>query len=274
MAHAPVFAAGPETELVGVWGRDRASATKLAERHGTSPVTSLDELIDRSEVVTFAVPPVVQADLALKAVAAGRAVVLEKPIAGDLAGAQKLADAVSEAGVVSMVALSWRYADAVKKFVAAAGDFAPAGGRGWFVSGALLGGPFATPWRLAEGALPDLGPHLLDLMDATLGPVTAIRAHGDSLRWVGLLLEHQSGAVSEASMSASVPIQTGRSGVELYGAGGVLEINCAAEVGPEAFATLRAEVAEAVRTGIHHPLDVHRGLYLQRLIEDARAQLA
>src|SRR5579884_3182206 len=218
MAHAPVFAAGPETALVGVWARNPEAAASLAQRHRTEAVGSLSELIERSEAVAFAVPPAVQAELALDVVAAGRAVILEKPIAGDLAGAERLADAVGTAGVVSLVALSWRYSTAVRQLVDAAAAFGPIGGRGWFVSGALLGGPFATPWRLAEGALPDLGPHLLDLLDATLGPVESVRAHGDSLRWLGLLLEHRSGVVSEASMSAVVPLQPHRAGVDLYAA--------------------------------------------------------
>jgi hypothetical protein len=34
-----------------------------------------------------------------------------------------------------------------------------------------------------------------------------------------------------------------------------------------------AELAEAVRSGVPHPLDVQRGLHLQRLIATATAQL-
>jgi predicted dehydrogenase len=141
------------------------------------------------------------------------------------------------------------------------------------VSGALLGGIFATPWRLERGPLLDLGPHVVDLLDASLGTVTGVRAHGDLHGWVGLLLEHEGGAVSEASLCATSGLQPHRSGVELYGASGVLEIDCASAVGPAAFATMAEELATMVRTGAAHDLDVRHGLHLQRILADAETQL-
>jgi predicted dehydrogenase len=87
------------------------------------------------------------------------------------------------------------------------------------------------------------------------------------------LLDHESGAHSEASMSATVPLQPHRAGLEVYGSNGVLELDCVKAVGVAAFATLRAEFAEAVRTGKPHPLDVRRGLHLQRILDGAERQL-
>ena len=273
MVHAPVLAAGPETTLSGVWARRPEQAEKVADRHGAVACASVDELFERSDAIAFAVPPAVQAELAVLAARAGKALLLEKPIAGDLAGAEALADAVDRAGVASMVVLSWRYSAAVREFLAGAPSVGAFGGRGVFVSGALLGGPFATPWRLERGPLLDLGPHVLDLLDAALGPITGVRAHGTLLGWVGLLVDHEGGAVSEASLCATSALEPHRAGVELYGADGVHEIDCVGAVGVEAFATLRAELAHAVRTGERHPLDVHRGLHLQRLLHDAETQL-
>lgn len=273
LVHAPVLAASPHTRLVGVWARRPEAATELAAKHGTTAFESVDALFDACEVVACCVPPGVQAELAVRAAKAGKHLLLEKPIAGDLDGAVRLADAVGEAGVGSMVVLSWRYAAAVRAFVDRAGSFAPLGGRGWFVSGALLGGMFATPWRLERGPLLDLGPHVLDLLDASLGTITGVRAHGDLLGWVGLLLEHEGGAASEASLCATAALQPHRSGVELYATAGVHEIDCASAVGPEAFATLTEELADMVRSGAPHPLDVQRGLHLQRLLHAAEEQL-
>ena len=273
LVHAPVLAASPHTTLAGVWARRPEAAAELAGRHSTAAFDSYDALLDVSEAVAFAVPPDVQADLATRAARAGKHVLLEKPIAGDIVGAERLAGAVGDAGVGSMVVLSWRYAAVVRAFVEDARSSAPFGGRGLFVSGALLGGMFATPWRLERGPLLDLGPHVVDLLDACLGPVTAVHAHGDLHAWVGLSLEHDGGAVSEASMCATSPLQPHRAGVELYGAEGVLELDCATAVGPDAFATLAEELASMVRTGSRHPLDVQRGLHLQRVLADAEGQL-
>ena len=273
LVHAPVLAAGPHTRLAGIWARRPDAAAELADRHGTTAFPAVDALFDACDVVACCVPPDVQAELATQAARAGKHLLLEKPIAGDLQAAERLADAIGEAGVGSMVVLSWRYATPVRAFLDDAHRFPAVGGRGAFISGALLGGIFATPWRLARGPLLDLGPHVIDLLDAALGPVTGVRAHGNLLGWVGLLLDHKGGAVSEASLCATSRIDPHRSGVELYGEPGVLGLDCAAAVGSEAFATLAAELAEVARTGGPHPLDVHRGLHLQRIIEDAERQL-
>lgn len=273
LVHAPVLAASPHTRLAGIWARRPSAAAELAAKHGTAAFDSIDALFEVCDAVACCVPPDVQADLAVRAARAGKHLLLEKPIAGDVEGAARLADAVGESGVGSMIVLSWRYADSVRAFLEQAASFAPFGGRGAFVSGALLGGMFATPWRLERGPLLDLGPHVIDLLDASLGPVTGVRAHGDLLGWVGLLLEHEGGAVSEASLCATSALQPHRSGVELYGPAGVLEIDCASAVGPAAFATLAEELATVVRTGTPHALDVRHGLRLQQILADAEMQL-
>jgi predicted dehydrogenase len=274
LVHAPVLAAGPHTRLAGVWARRPEAAAELAGRHGTEPVATFEALLDRCEAVAFAVPPDVQAPLAIAAARAGKHLLLEKPIAMDLGTAERVAGAVHEAGVRSLVVLSWRYAASVRTFLADATRFDAIGGRGVFVSGALLGGMFATPWRLERGPLLDLGPHVVDLLDAALGRVVEVRAAGNGIDWVELALEHDSGAVSGASLCATSALQPHRAGVELYSRAGVLEIDCTTAVGAEAFATLTQELATSIRDDTPHALDVDRGVHLQRVIESAAAQLA
>lgn len=273
MVHAPVFAAGPETTLAAVWARRPDAAAELADRHGATAVDTIDDLCGVSDVVAFCVPPAVQSELAPLVAARGRALVLEKPLAADVGGAERLAGAVAAAGVPSAMVLSWRYAEGVRSFLREAAAVDAFGGRGVFVSGSLVGGPFRTPWRLTDGALMDLGPHVIDLLDAALGPVVAVKAAGDTRRSVSLILEHEPGAVSGAELSADVP-HRGRSGVELFGPSGMLEVDCGAAVGAAAFATLRAEVAAMVRTGESHALDAAHGLRLQRILAAAREQLS
>ena len=70
--HAPMLAGAADLELVAVWARRRAAAEELAGRFGASATEALDDLLDRCDVVAFAVPPDVQADLALRAAEAGR----------------------------------------------------------------------------------------------------------------------------------------------------------------------------------------------------------
>jgi len=273
LVHGPMLVAGPETRLAGVWARRAEASTELAARLGVRVFERYEDLLDACQAVAFAVPPAVQADLAVVAAGAGKALLLEKPLADDLDAARRLTDAVDTAGVVSQILLSWRYADAVRDFLVRAAGFDAVGGRGAFISGGLLGGMFATPWRLERGALLDLGPHVIDLLDAALGPVVGVRAHGDPLRWVGLLLEHAGGSMSEVSLCATAAVEPNVAGAAVFGRGGVLGVDCSSAVGPDAFALVRSEFAEAVATGSGHRLDVHRGLHLQQVIASAEADL-
>ncbi|MEJ7582855.1 MAG: Gfo/Idh/MocA family oxidoreductase [Acidimicrobiales bacterium] len=273
LVHAPMLASSPHTHLAGVWARRQEPAAALADRHGTVAFDDLDRLLEACEAVAFCVPPAVQAELAVRAATAGRHLLLEKPIAADLAGAEGLVEAVDAAGVASLVVLSWRYAPAVRAFLTEVSELGSIGGRGIFVSGALLGGMFATPWRLERGPLLDLGPHVIDLLDAALGPVVSVRAHGDRLGWVGLLLEHRGGTWSEASLCATWPGEPDRAGVEVFGRSGPAGVDCATAVGADAFAAVAEELATAIRTGVAHPLDAQRGLHLQRILADAEGQL-
>jgi predicted dehydrogenase len=268
-----MLAATDDTVLAGVWARRPGAAADLAGRYGARAFESLDALFDACEAVAFAVPPDVQAELAQRAATAGKHLLLDKPIAGRLADAERLVEVIERAGVRSMVLLTWRYTAAVRSFLAEARALAPFGGRALFVSGAFLGGPYATPWRLERGPLVDLGPHVIDLLDAALGPVTSVRATGRLLGWVALDLEHQSGAVSQAATCATVPIEPHRVAVDVYGAGGSLTLDGTSTVGPDTFATVATELAVMVRTGQHHPIDAARGLHVQRTIDAAERQL-
>ena len=44
--HAPMLAAGPETELAGVWSRTPEHAAELAAAHGVPAFASYDALLD------------------------------------------------------------------------------------------------------------------------------------------------------------------------------------------------------------------------------------
>jgi predicted dehydrogenase len=277
---APMLAASTDADFVGVWARRPEAAHELAAAHGTVAFEDLAALFDRCEAVTFSVPPSVQAELAAKAASAGTAVLLDKPVGASLAQAEALAEAIDRAGVVSQVILTNRYLDSMRSFLDAAARFDAYGGRAsFFGNGCMEGTYFATPWRLAEGGLLDLGPHVLDALDAALGPIQAVEARGDVHRLVLLECEHAGGRVSQAALSATSN-QAGALAVELCGLDGRLALDLAART-PEqadadsaiARARIVAELASCVRDGTRHPLDVHRGLHLQRLIDDAAAQL-
>ncbi|MGW2714085.1 Gfo/Idh/MocA family protein [Streptomyces sp. NPDC001356] len=267
--HARMLAAGPETRLAAVWARRPDAAQQTAAPYGAHVAASFDDLLDRCEAVAFAVPPAVQAELAPSAARRGKALLLEKPLGPDLPAARRVADAVLDAGVVSQLVLTKRYHPVTDAFLDAARGRKITGARSCYLHGAFLGGEFATGWRLEYGALLDLGPHLLDLLDTAISPITAIRGSGDPRRWIELTCEHENGAVSQASLSGSVAVDRALTRVDLFGPETTLTYDTAEIDHEECWPILRRSFATAIRTNRPTTLDAARGLYLQRLMDQA-----
>lgn len=272
--HAPAIAAHPDTELVGVWTRRPGPAAELAAANGARAFDSVTALIAEVDAVAFAVPPSVQVPIAIEAAGAGRHVILEKPIASTVADATRLADAVGAAGVTSVVMLVMRFSHDTRAWldeVRTTGGW-QAGTARW-LGGGLLGGPYqASAWRHDEGALSDIGPHTFDLMEAALGEVTEILAarHREPDLW-HLILEHAGGATSTVSMSAKLAVRPTITTLDLYGVNGLSSLPPRSTPAPEAYTVLLDEFVATVRgTAPAHPLDVHHGLHLQRIIDAAR----
>jgi predicted dehydrogenase len=275
MVHGPILANHPDTELVAVWARRPEAAEKVAAKNGAAVAATYEALLDQCDAIAFCVPPDVQAEMAVTAAQAGKTLLLEKPIALDLASAEKLVAAVDAAGVGTVLLLSLRYADPVRAFLEQARSIGtPLGGRVAWVSGALReGSPFATPWRLENGPLPDLGPHAVDLIDAALGPVVSVRASGDRLGWVSLLLEHENGATSSVDLCATAGVVASVSQVDVYGETGSATLDASKAADASSMMNVPAALAAAARGEVTDAPDVHRGLHLQRILSDAESQL-
>ena len=276
----PMLANSPDAEFVGVWARRPEAANGVASAHGVRAFADVDALIEACDALTFSLTPEVQAEYASRAARSGKAVLLDKPVGLNLAQAQSLADAIDSAGVISQVILTNRYYDSMRAFLDAAGSFDSYGGRAsFFGNGCVPGTYFATPWRIAHGGLIDLGPHVLDGLDAALGTIVDITARGNVHGIVLLECQHHNGRLSQAALSATSN-QHGGLAVEVHGLEGAVRFDAAAFSPDMVMAEARRaqqriveEFARAVRTGTPHPLDIHRGLHLQRLIDTAAAQL-
>ncbi|CAM5596955.1 Oxidoreductase OS=Streptomyces aurantiogriseus OX=66870 GN=GCM10010251_29110 PE=4 SV=1 [Streptomyces aurantiogriseus] len=81
MVHAPVLGAHEGLDFAGVWGRRPAAAKELADRHGTRAYDEVDALLADVDAVAVALPPDVQAELAVRAAEAGCHLLLDKPLA-------------------------------------------------------------------------------------------------------------------------------------------------------------------------------------------------
>jgi predicted dehydrogenase len=272
MLTGPVLAAGPQTRVAGVWSRTPDHAAELAAQLDVPVFDEVEALFDACKAVAIAVTPAAQPELAVRAARAGKALLLEKPLADDVAGARSVADAVRETGVGALVMLTYRFNPGLAPFLAECARIEPLGGRGCFISGAFLGGPFAHGWRLVRGAVLDVGPHLLDLLEAALGEIVAVRASGDPLGWTSIICTHASGATSDASICCSSATDS-RTSVEIYGREGAATYDGRARDFPALTDQLRRDFVEVVR-GATHPANVDRALHLQELIADIESQLS
>jgi predicted dehydrogenase len=271
MMHAPMLAKGPQTALSAVWGRRPSAAQELAAAYNAYGTDDFDAFLDHCDAVSFAVPPDVQAELAPVAAAAGKPLLLEKPIALTLEAAQAMTEAIEAAGVPTQIVLSRRYSKRIRSFLDELQGLEITGLRTSFVSGAFLdGSPFRTPWRLREGALLDVGPHVLDMMDAVAGRIEDISYTGDPRSWLAVTTRHANGAVGQASISSVVPGFLWD--LDVFGPGGIVSApQRPDDERDEVKETIVGEFALACRSGVSHTLDVRRGLYLQELMQGGGA---
>ncbi|WP_104525461.1 Gfo/Idh/MocA family protein [Blastococcus atacamensis] len=257
--HATALSEHPSAELVGVWGRDPAKAEALGAEFDVPGYGDVDTLLADVDAVAIALPPDVQAPLAVRAAEAGRHLLLEKPIALDVAGADRVVDAVRSAGVASVVFFTFRFQTATSTWLTQAARTRLAGGSGSWLS-SLAGTPFAaSPWRQEHGALWDIGPHALSVLVPALGPVVAVQAGAGLRDTVHLVLTHESGTASTITLSHTVaPMSTG---IEFYVHGDAGRLVLLPEV-DEPVAAFRVAVDElraAAVTGGIHPCDVGFG---------------
>lgn len=79
--HAAKHAASPRAVLSGIWDIDAGRAAALADRFGARRHSSLESLLQSVDAVTIATPAPSHFEIARRALAAGRHVYVEKPLA-------------------------------------------------------------------------------------------------------------------------------------------------------------------------------------------------
>jgi predicted dehydrogenase len=272
--HAAALAAHPAAELVGIWGRDVAKAKAVGAEYDVPGYADLDALLAGVDAVAVSVPPDVQVDLAIRAAKSGKQLLLEKPIALDVAAADRLVAAVQAAGVASVVFFTFRFQAATSTWLAQAARTQLAGGVGsWLDS--LAGTPFAaSPWRQERGALWDVGPHALSVLLPALGPVVAVQAGAGLRDTVHLVLTHAGGATSTVTVSHTVAPMS--SGIEFFvhGDAGRLVLLPDTESAVEAFTVAVDELSAAALTGGAHPCDVVFGRDVVAVLATAQRALS
>ncbi len=177
------YPGGPAVSQRVIVGRDRERVDAAARQYGwKDSATDWRAILERDDVdiVDICTPGHLHEKIALAALAAGKHVLLEKPLANTLDEARGLAAAAATAqrdGVRSMVAFNYRRVPALalaRKLIAegAIGEVREV--RAAYLQDWLADERAPMTWRLRQeqagsGVLGDLGSHLVDLLRFLLG---------------------------------------------------------------------------------------------------------
>jgi predicted dehydrogenase len=197
-----------DAEVRAVAARDRSRAEAFAARHGVPVVHgSYDELLADPDIdaVYNPLPNGLHAEWTLRALAAGKHVLCEKPFAANAAEAARVADAAAGTDLVVMEAFHWRYHPLAARMV----EIATSGELG---SVRRVEAAFCFPlfkrndirWRLdlAGGALMDAGCYAVHMVRTLAGAEPTVRRATAKLRAPGV----------DRTMQADLEFADGREG--------------------------------------------------------------
>jgi len=192
----PALQKAPGSALVAVMRRDAAAAEDYARRHGVPKwYADAQALVDDPDVdaVYVATPPSTHKPYALMAIAAGKPVYVEKPMALSFAECEEMIRASRGSGVPMFVAY---YRRALPRFLKIH-ELLEQGAIGApRLASVDFHDPFEPryrnpddlPWHVRPevsggGLFVDVGCHTLDMLDYLLGPIVSVSGHaGNQLR--------------------------------------------------------------------------------------------
>jgi predicted dehydrogenase len=177
--------------LAAICGRDEAAVRAAADRHGwATSETDWRALIARDDIdlVDICTPGDSHAEIALAALAAGKHVLCEKPLANSVTEAETMAaeaEAAHRRGQLAMVGFNYRRVPATalaRRMVAEGRIGALRHVRVTYLQDWLVDPDFPLTWRLrrelaGSGSLGDLGAHIVDLAQYLAGePLAGVSA--------------------------------------------------------------------------------------------------
>lgn len=223
--HLPGLALCPDTKVVALCDADAATLQRASQQTGvTVTSTNYEDIVKRDDVtaVIIATPNFTHAPIALAAIAAGKHVLCEKPIAMTHAEAKGMAEAADRAGVRHMSAFTYRFVPAMRYLahLIRQGDL----GQPYHYRCCRLQdwGTRNLGWRQVKklagtGEIGDMLSHRIDFAHHLVGPMTRLIANlktltplregrpNDTDDWVAIMADFQNGAtgVLESSKLAS-----------------------------------------------------------------------
>lgn len=213
--HLPGLALCPDVVVTALCDSDANTLAKAKQAcPGAATYSDYNEAVKRDDVhaVIIATPNFIHGPIAQAAIAAGKHVLCEKPIALNFAEARDMYKAAEKKGVRHMTAFTYRFVPAMR-----------------YMRHLIKGGAVGTPWHFrscrlqdwgtrsvgwrqvaklaGSGELGDMLSHRLDYAHSMLGPTTRVMAHTQRIHnvrggqvndledWVVVVADYSNGAV-------------------------------------------------------------------------------
>ncbi len=260
MMYLPALQNHPQAEVAAICGRNRTRAEEMAAKYQIPSVyTDYAAMFAQAglDAVMIATPDDTHHAITLAALQAGLHVLCDKPLAVNAQQAREMYARAEAAGLITLVLFTYRW----MPFYRYAYDLVKQGAIGrcyhaefHYLAGYARGQDYS--WRFdqqrANGALGDLGSHVIDLARWFVGDICQVSAQlGVSVARAGvtggpidpandtaqLLVEFANGA--HGVIQASAVTHMGGQRIQLYGEAGSLEVSFTFS-GPEAGGVIRA----------------------------------
>lgn len=181
----PFFPEVAKPRMVAICGRNETAVAAAAEQFGwESYETDYHNLLtnDSIDIIDVATPGHLHHQVVLDALAAGKHVLCEKPLANTLEEAAEMVHAWRSAGTIGMVNFNYRKVPAVmlaKKLIDEGEIGAVRSFRASYLQDWLHDENAPMSWRLqreyaGSGALGDIGAHITDLAHMLIGPIKSV----------------------------------------------------------------------------------------------------
>lgn len=189
--HAKAIAQLPNAKLVAVSSRSADNARKVASPYGARIYTDYTELLRQQDVhvVNICTPSGAHLEPAVATAAAGKHVIVEKPLEITLERCDRIIEACRRAGVTLVTIFPSRFSDAsqlLKKTVDSGrfGRFTLGDAyiKWWRPQSYYDSGGWRGTWQLdGGGALMNQSIHAIDLLQWLMGPVKSVVGFTDTL---------------------------------------------------------------------------------------------
>jgi len=179
--HASVLAGDERVQLAAVYDVVPACAERLAGAYNATAVATTLELLERSDAVFITTPNTQHVSLSIASIGTGKHVFCEKPLATNVADAERVFKKASEARSVFQVGHNRRFAPVyatLKRMLS--GTHAPHSAHVKMNRGELLKPEWTGDPEVTGGFLYETPIHMFDMMRFLFGEVESLHAAGST----------------------------------------------------------------------------------------------